>query len=193
MIFAVFSNIPVTSLECQLSVFSPRRERAALRHWPIEIQRSAFSLVEVVIAIAVLSFCLVTIIYLLGVGLKSSQNSGRDSSLVAVLHTADAMMRANTTNTLDAIATTNLYFDLNGNNVASESAANFNYLVTIQRVSSASVSTLTAVSDSTATPSTSPGVTNVNRFFLWKMTCAYPPPSFPQTNILLMGGTSYDP
>ena len=160
----------------------------------IEVHASAFSLVEVVIAIAVFSFCLVTIIYLLGIGLNSSRASGQDSSLTAALQTTDALMRANSTNTLATTTTFNYYFDVNGNAVTNSSVPGFTYLVAIQRVTASSVSALTAVTNTTTTPFlVSPGATNSNRYFLWKVICAYPPPLYPQTNNLLIGETSYDP
>jgi uncharacterized protein (TIGR02598 family) len=144
--------------------------------------RAGFSLVEVVIAIGIFAFCVVSIVYLLGTALNTSGDSEKDSSLSAILHSIDSSMRMVPAVNLGTLTTTNFYFDLFGNALTNTSASgpDVYYSGKVTRISPTATTTAT-------------GVTNTDRYFLWAADFSYPPPGFPITNRLLFGGASYDP
>ena len=79
----------------------------------------AFSLVEVVIAIGLVSFALLALVGLLMTGLRSSRESGEDTSLAFCTETAQELLRAEgfahaSTNAAYAAATPAFYFDSAG-------------------------------------------------------------------------------
>lgn len=152
---------------------------------------AAFSLVEVIIAIGIFTFCIVSIIYLLGVALESSRQSQIDSAMTGVLRVMDSELRAlSYTNTnaaginLQNVAdgTKYFYFDVSGNALTNSNQSAYRAQVT--RVNPLEVAALTAVTNGT---NVSPGVTNSTNHYLWVLKVAYPPPKFPQTNSLLLG------
>ncbi|MEI8045486.1 MAG: hypothetical protein WCL11_29020 [Verrucomicrobiota bacterium] len=80
---------------------------------------SAFSLVEVVIAIGLVSFALLSLIGLLTVGLKSSRESAEDTILSLCTGTAQALVRTNgfsgaSTNPSLNDANPDFFFDADG-------------------------------------------------------------------------------
>lgn len=156
-------------------------------------QRSGFSLVEVMAAIGIFAFCVVSIVYMLGTALSSSRDSARDSSLAAALHGVDAAMRTIPPSTLNpTIITsgTSFYFDLFGNMLTSGTASNVYYVANVQAVNQNAVSNLTGISSGTFTAAQ---VTqNQQRQFLWMVTFSYPPPNYPLSTTLLIGQASYD-
>ena len=103
-------------------------------------QARGFSLVEVVMALAVTTFCLITILGMLGSGLTETRKS---EDVVAAANTADAIIgnwRANPStllapgNTWLTAATTVsplIYVDANGNATASASGAAYAEIYTI--------------------------------------------------------------
>ena len=74
---------------------------------------NSFSLVEVVVAIAIISFTLVTLLGLFGVGLTTSQQSSADTMLASLGLRAEGDLR-NGTNSLAGTTTTNYYYDSQG-------------------------------------------------------------------------------
>lgn len=88
---------------------------------------SAFSLVEVVIAIGLVSFALLALVGLLTVGLKSSRESGDDTILAVCTETAQALVRAEgfsqlSANTAYADTTPDFFFDSTGALLTNQSA-----------------------------------------------------------------------
>lgn len=82
----------------------------------------AFSLVEVVIAIGLVSFALLALVGLLVTGLKSSRESGEDTSLAFCTETTQALLRAEgfaevstTTAYAPGDSTPDFFFDSSGN------------------------------------------------------------------------------
>ena len=79
----------------------------------------AFSLVEVVFAMAVISFCLVVLLGLLSSGLADSKKSNDDTNIAGIVWQVSNTLRSETTANLSA-NTANLtvpgvyYFDING-------------------------------------------------------------------------------
>lgn len=139
----------------------------------------AFSLVEVVIAIGIFSFCIISIIYLLGVALDSSRQSQIDSAMTGVLRNMDAELRGLPYNDPNALSlnsatleSTDYFFDSAGNLAAN--TANRIFRARLSRVAPAKVGTLTSVTNST-------------NHYLWVLKVAYPAPNFPLTNTLLFG------
>ncbi len=73
--------------------------------------RQAFTLVEVALALFLLSFCLVILLGLFNVGLTSERRSADDTTLAAIVMQAANTLR---TQNLSAGYTTNFYFDNSG-------------------------------------------------------------------------------
>ena len=154
-----------------------------------------FSLVEIMLALGIFSFCVVGIVYLLGSALGTSRDSAKDSSIAAALHSVDSSMRTISSGTLAGAVTssgTSFYFDLFGN-MLSGSGSGVYYTANVQAVNSGSLSAITGLtypqygntvySDSgTATP---------GRYFLWQVTFTYP--ANPNGTSVVIGESSYDP
>ncbi|HSI86946.1 MAG: Verru_Chthon cassette protein B [Candidatus Methylacidiphilales bacterium] len=144
-------------------------------------QRLAFSLVEVVMALGVFSFCLVSVIYLLGVGLGSSRESARDSALAAALRSVDTELRMLPAATLANTTwnSTNLYyFDGAGNRLTNAVANMVMYRARVTRVPPSAAGNLT-------------GATNSTFHYLWTVSFSYPAPQYPMTNTRTVGRTLY--
>jgi uncharacterized protein (TIGR02598 family) len=74
--------------------------------------RAAFSLVEVVLAIGVTSFCLIALIGILSVGLRSNQNTIDQAGASAVLSAAVSDLYATPATTPPGAATTSLQLSI---------------------------------------------------------------------------------
>ena len=143
--------------------------------------RRAFSLIEVVLALGVFSFCLVSVIYLLGVALGSSRESQRDSALAGALRNVDTELRM-----LPAVYLTNTtwnstniyYFDAAGNRLTNAIVNSVIYCAKVTRVPPTTVGNLT-------------GATNSTYHFLWTVSFSYPAPNYPITNSRTVGRTLY--
>lgn len=160
---------------------------------PRRTQAGGFSLIEVIIAIGIFTFCIVSIVYLLGVALESSRQSQIDSAMTGILRNMDFEVRSLPyTNASGASlltvtnAGTNFFFDSVGNLTTND--AQKIYRANLVRVSSSDVATLTSVSNSVS-GNISPGATNSTNHYLWVLNVAYPAPSYPNTNRLLLGRT----
>jgi len=82
-----------------------------------DLQSRAFSLVEVVISLAVISFALLTLLGLFGVGMASGRRSGEDTSLASIAWQTLTDLQSQTNFKAQAIAsgvTTNYFFDYTG-------------------------------------------------------------------------------
>ncbi len=82
-------------------------------------RRTAFSLVEVAVAIGIVSFCLLTLVSLLGTGLNTSRLSKEDTLLASAASQVTSELWSQTHFTLPATYT----FDTNGISVANDSSA----------------------------------------------------------------------
>ena len=152
----------------------------------------AFSLIEVIIAMGIFTFCIVSIVYLLGTALSSSRQSQIDSALVGILRSMDSELRALPyTNTNAAVlslsspnlvGTSSFFFDQNGSLTTNSNSRAFRAVLT--RI--ANVAALTAVTNGA---NVSPGVTNSTNHYLWVLKVSYPAPNYPYTNSLLLGRT----
>ncbi len=71
---------------------------------------AAFSLVEVVIALGVISFALVSMIGLMGVGINASRQSSENTALTAMISQVLGKVRASS----NAPPATNFFFDADG-------------------------------------------------------------------------------
>jgi len=149
---------------------------------------SSFSLVELVFAVAIFSFCIVSLIYLLDVALTSLGRSKQDSAMDSVLHTIDAQLRAAaTTNIGSASYSTNYYFDSTGS-LTNITGSPVLYRVLAQRINPTTVNSLMTTTGTNTTGTT--GYTN--GYYLWSVQVSYPPNSYPKTNYFLIGHAYYD-
>ena len=73
---------------------SPQRLRLPFHANRACEKKSAFSLIEVVLALALISFALLSMVGLLSTGLKSSRESGEDTSLAFCTETAQEILRS---------------------------------------------------------------------------------------------------
>ena len=174
-------------------------------------QDPAFTLVEVMLALGIFSFCIVSVIFLLGIGLTSSRDSQKDSAMAAALHSIDSSMRAIPPSTLDAAPmgpqASGIWFtlDLYGNVTSSGTtgapsvsssavtSGSYSFLATLTRMdpSSPIVSQTMGFVD----PSSQNSDPNIHEYwFLWTIDVAYPPPNYPNhmKRPLLFGNASYD-
>ncbi len=175
-------TIPPISSICERSRF----------HGGNQGKGEAFSLIEVIIAMGIFTFCIVSIVYLLGTALSSSRQSQIDSALVGVLRSMDSELRAlpYTNSSASALSltspnlagTNSFFFDQNGNLTTNTASRSFRAVLT--RVTN--VASLTAVTNGA---NVSPGVTNSTNHYLWVMKVSYPAPNFPYTNSLVLGRT----
>ncbi|PTY00987.1 hypothetical protein DB346_15395 [Verrucomicrobia bacterium LW23] len=143
--------------------------------------RRAFSLVEVVLALGVFSFCLVSVIYLLGVGLGSSRESQRDSALAAALRSVDTELRMLPAATLAGAAwnSTNVYyFDIAGNRLTNAVPGMVMYRAKVTRVPVGIAATITGANDGSFA-------------YLWTVSFSYPAPLYNSTNTRTVGRTLY--
>jgi uncharacterized protein (TIGR02598 family) len=93
-----------------------------------ERRGEAFTLVEVVIALGVLSFCLITLLGLLGVGLNNGLKSNDDTTVASMTWEVANNLRSETN--LPAGFFTNYYFDHTGQATNTVSAAYYSCRVT---------------------------------------------------------------
>jgi len=84
-------------------------------------RKSAFSLVEVVIALGLVSFVLISLVGLLATGLRSSRESGEDTNLAFCAETAQQLLRTegfsnalNNANYAPGDSTPDFFFDSTG-------------------------------------------------------------------------------
>lgn len=83
--------------------------------------RAGFSLVEVVLAIGIIAFCLVAVVGLFSVGQLASQRATDDTSLAAASFQVISKIRSRTNSALP----TNYFFDLQGRMVPSIDEASY--------------------------------------------------------------------
>jgi uncharacterized protein (TIGR02598 family) len=170
---------PSSNGSCPLQIVNQRAAVAALPiKGPDRRGLRSFSLVEVVIAVGIFSFCVVSLISLIGLSLSSSRDTKSTSAVAAALRSIDANVRAIPLTTLTNLTATNYYFDIAGN-TTSNNAANLYYQATVTRISSNSVASTCSV-------------TNGNRFFLWSVNLKYPPPKYTSSYSQLLGNVSYE-
>ena len=115
--------------------------------------RPGFSLIEVVIAIGLCSFCMIAMLGLLPVGVKSVQTTTMQTSAASILKSISMDLRSTMTgsnvspglaiplptwNTPNASTQTNLYFDEGGGTYPSASSMNAKYTAVLT-LSNASV------------------------------------------------------
>ena len=150
------------------------------------IRPGAFSLVEVIIAVGIFTFCIVSIVYLLGSALNTSRQSQMDSAMAAILRNMESELRAVPSVNLAAVTGTNYYFDVGGNLVTNTNSRA--YLAVVTRVAPAAVAGMTSVTNGT---NISSGITNTTNNYLWLLKVSYPPPNYPLTNNMILGRTLY--
>ena len=156
------------------------------RRWHL----AAFSLVEVIIAIGIFTFCIVSIVYLLGTALSSSRQSQIDSALVGILRSMDSELRVLPYTSASGLSlssasltgSTNYFFDRSGSLTTNTNSRVFCAVLT--RVTN--TASLTAVTNGA---SVSPGVTNTTNHYLWMLKISYPAPNYPFATSLLLGRT----
>ena len=68
-------------------------------------------MVEVIIAVGIFTFCIVSIVYLLGSALNSSRQSQIDSAMTGILRNMESELRALPSASLAGVSGTNYYFD----------------------------------------------------------------------------------
>ncbi|MEO7934191.1 MAG: hypothetical protein ABIT76_13640 [Chthoniobacterales bacterium] len=135
---------------------------------------AGFTLIEVVMSIGLFSFCIVSIIFLFGVGLDSSRESQRDAAFGAILREMDVELRSKSVS-LTASNDLTLFFNAVGSTVANTSPE----------------AAFRAVSHRVA--ANKAGVTNTNRLSIWKVEISYPAPSYPSTSRpYLIGNALYE-
>ena len=107
-----------------------------------DVQTRAFSLVEVVISLAVISFALLTLLGLFGVGMASGRRSGEDTSLASISWQVLTDLQSQTNFKAAAIASsasTNYIFDYTGQPTNSETQPYFTCNVTARNPTSSEV------------------------------------------------------
>ena len=160
---------------------SPIKMLRAVSH---RIRPGAFSLVEVIIAVGIFTFCIVSIVYLLGSALNSSRQSQMDSAMTAILRNAESELRAVPSANLAAMTGVSSYYDVGGNLATNTNSRAF--LAVVTRVAPASVASMTSVTNGA---NISAGITNTTNNYLWVLKVSYPPPNYPLTNNLILGRT----
>lgn len=106
------------------------------------VQSRAFSLVEVVISLAVISFALLTLLGLFGVGMASGRKSGEDTSLASISWQVLTDLQSQTNFKAAAIASsasTNYIFDYTGQPTNAETRPYFACQVTARNPSASEV------------------------------------------------------
>ena len=141
-------------------------------------------MVEVIIAVGIFTFCIVSIVYLLGSALNSSRQSQIDSAMTGILRNMESELRALPSASLAGVSGTNYYFDAGGNRTTNTNSRE--YLAAVTRVASAAVAGMTSVTNGT---NISSGITNTTNNYLWVLKVSYPPPNYPLTNSLILGRT----
>ena len=127
-------------------------------------------------AVGIFAFCIVSLVYLLGVALDSSRESQRDTAATAMIRSLDAELRATPVASLSSTswtATNTVYFDLAGNRTTN--AGRVFYRATLRR---APADLLGSASNST-------------NFFLWVVELSHPAPGYSQTNRFTLGRGVY--
>ncbi|MEI9999101.1 MAG: hypothetical protein WDO13_07975 [Verrucomicrobiota bacterium] len=140
---------------------------------------TAFSLVEVVFAIAIFSFCIITLIFLLDMGLLSERQSQDDSALAGALENLNSSLRALPVSLLTNASTfpSNYYFDAQGNMLPG--SANSLYRVIVRRVSS------------TPSGAFSLALSDTTNYVLFAVEFSYPTPAYASTNRMVIGRALY--
>jgi len=81
----------------------------------------AFSLIEIVIALGIVSFCVIPLLGLMTSGLQASKNSQQDTVLALAAKYILSDLRGQTFSSLNVGATTNYLFDYQGDPLSSNS------------------------------------------------------------------------
>ena len=126
-------------------------------------------------ALGIFIVCLVAIIYLISDALKTARESQRASALSAAVKNVDCSLRMDF-----ASATSPFYFDVYGNNLTDGTSPELYYRARVTRVEKAAAGAAL-------------GLSKADRFYLWNVEFAYPPPAFQSTFRMLSGATNYDP
>lgn len=127
-------------------------------------------------AVGIFAFCIVSLVYLLGLALDSSRDSQRDTAAAAMIRSLDAELRATPAASLATpswVTTNTAYFDLTGNRTTN--GAKIFYRAKFR---SAAADLLGSASNST-------------NFFLWTVELSYPAPGYAQTNHFILGRGVY--
>ena len=104
------------------------------------MNRNGFSLVEVVMALGIVAFALVSMLGLFSVGIGASKHSGEDTEVASM--SAQVMSRLRNITNSAVPATTNLYFDYQGRftNTANSQYGYYECRLTTQSASSTEIS-----------------------------------------------------
>ena len=103
------------------------------------VSTSAFSLVELTLAIGIAAFCLIAVFGLMPVGVQTNRNATSQTAAASILSNVIADMRATPTNSTTSVqygiafstnSTTRLYFDGQGQ-FATSLGANSRYRLTV--------------------------------------------------------------
>jgi uncharacterized protein (TIGR02598 family) len=104
-----------------------------------------FSLLELLFAIGVFVFCVLSIVGLLGVALNGSMDSQRDSALISIVRTLDSELREETLKGLHSSGVVQddytHYFDLVGKPVEATASTKI-YEVKVHRIAAADVASV---------------------------------------------------
>lgn len=97
---------------------------------------SAFTLVEIVMAIGIFTFALIGVVMLLGNALRSSSETQRDSALATALGTSASVVRSMST----SVSSTNLFFNQQGSLLTNNSQAYFQFALSAKGAGTGPVS-----------------------------------------------------
>ncbi len=131
-------------------------------------EASGFSLVELIIALGLFSFCIVSIIFLLSSGLSSSHDTQRDAAFGAILRSMDVELRSRSSS-IAGVNDLTLYFNAAGGIVTNTSSQDVIFRAVVKRIAPASAA-------ATA------GITNTSKFSMWRVDIAYPSPTYNLTS-----------
>jgi uncharacterized protein (TIGR02598 family) len=113
-------------------------------------QQAAFSLVEVVMALGIAAFCLVALLGLMPVGLKTVRDARGDALRAEVLKAMGNIAQQTDYSQLSSLAGKTYYFDINGLVVSTSAEAIYEAVLSTGTVSVPSSSTSTALSGATS-------------------------------------------
>jgi uncharacterized protein (TIGR02598 family) len=135
---------------------------------------NGFTLVEVVVAIGIFSFCIVALIGLLQVALTSVRESQVDSSLASVIGNLSANLKTIDATELSSVDGTSQYFDLAGMPLAATNGVSTYFRAKWSEVDTAKMDSLFDL----------PGGVNLRT---WVVAIEYPAPQYSKSLRFLVG------
>jgi len=132
--------------------------------------RPGFTLVEVVIALGIFSFCIISVLGLMQVALASSRDSQTDSSISSLVSNLSAR--------LGSLDSNSVFFDRTGMPVQTNAMSSAYFRASLTPVDPAAVASTF-------------GLTNGNSLQVWSVSIGHPSPAYGQTFRIILGGRKW--